>query len=171
MHKKLFIPGPTEVSEEVLNAMTKPMIGHRMKEFSEMYVGIIDDLKKVLNTEQDTVIFTSSGTAVMEAAIRNCVEEKVLCCVNGAFSERWFNIAKSCGKKADKLEVEWGEAIKAVVSVKPGMKITEEEIINFCKENIASYKKPKSVDFLDSLPKNAYGKILKREIREKYLAD
>lgn len=62
----------------------------------------------------------------------------------------------------------WGEAVKAVVSLKPGMKATEQEIIDFCKENIASYKKPKSVDFVDELPKNSYGKIIKKELREKY---
>ncbi len=62
----------------------------------------------------------------------------------------------------------WGEAIKAVVSIVPGQTITEAEIINFCKDYIASYKKPKSVDFVDELPKNNYGKIVKREVRKKY---
>jgi len=64
----------------------------------------------------------------------------------------------------------WGEAVKALIVVKPGQEITEEEIINFCKQNISSYKKPKSVDFIDEIPKNPYGKILKRELREKYWA-
>ena len=62
----------------------------------------------------------------------------------------------------------WGEAIKAVVSLVPRQSATEEELIAFCKDNIASYKKPKSVDFVDELPKNNYGKILKRELRAKY---
>ncbi len=62
----------------------------------------------------------------------------------------------------------WGEAIKAVVSLVEGESVTEEEIIAFCKNHIASYKKPKSVDFMDELPKNNYGKILKRELRAKY---
>lgn len=65
----------------------------------------------------------------------------------------------------------WGEAIKAVVSVVQGKSVTEEELISFCKENITSYKKPKSVDFMDELPKNNYGKILKRELRAKYWED
>ena len=59
----------------------------------------------------------------------------------------------------------WGEAIKAVVALVPGESATEEELINFCKDNIAGYKKPKSVDFIEALPKNNYGKILKRELR------
>ena len=62
----------------------------------------------------------------------------------------------------------WGEALKAIISLKTGMKASEEEIIDFCKQNLASYKKPKSVDFVDELPKNPYGKILKRELKEKY---
>ena len=51
-------------------------------------------------------------------------------------------------------DLKWGEAIKAVVALSPGLSATEEELIAFCKDNIASYKKPKSVDFLDALPKN-----------------
>jgi acyl-CoA synthetase (AMP-forming)/AMP-acid ligase II len=62
----------------------------------------------------------------------------------------------------------WGESVKAVVVLKPGMKASQSDIIEFCKENIASYKKPRSVEFVDSIPKNAYGKILKRELRERY---
>ena len=63
---------------------------------------------------------------------------------------------------------DWGEAVKAVVVLKSGMTATEQEIIQFCKEKLASYKKPKSVDFVSELPKTASGKILKRELREKY---
>lgn len=62
----------------------------------------------------------------------------------------------------------WGEAVKAVVSLVPGQTVTEEELIEFCRGHIASYKKPKSVDFVDEIPKSNYGKILKRELRAKY---
>ena len=62
----------------------------------------------------------------------------------------------------------WGESVKAFVVLKNGMKVTEEEIINLCKENIASYKKPRSVEFMHELPKSPTGKILKRVIREQY---
>ena len=63
---------------------------------------------------------------------------------------------------------QWGEAIKAVVSLVPETTVTEMELIDFCTEHIARYKKPRSVDFVDELPKNNYGKIVKRELREKY---
>ena len=61
--------------------------------------------------------------------------------------------------------------MKAVVSIVEGASATEDELIAFCKDHIASYKKPKSLDFVDELPKNNYGKILKRELRAKYWED
>ena len=62
----------------------------------------------------------------------------------------------------------WGESIKAVVSLLPESEVTEMDLIDFCADHIARYKRPKSVDFLEELPKNNYGKILKRELRAKY---
>ncbi len=63
---------------------------------------------------------------------------------------------------------EWGEAVKAVVVLKPGQTATEQEIIDTAKKHLASYQKPKSVDFVDALPKAPTGKILKRDLREPY---
>jgi fatty-acyl-CoA synthase len=62
----------------------------------------------------------------------------------------------------------WGEAIKAVVVLESGETTSEEEIIDFCRERIAGFKCPKSVDFVQALPKNPAGKILKRELRQRY---
>jgi acyl-CoA synthetase (AMP-forming)/AMP-acid ligase II len=63
---------------------------------------------------------------------------------------------------------QWGESVKAVVVLREGLTATEGEIIEHCKKHLASYKKPKSVDFINELPKNPYGKILRRKIKEKY---
>jgi long-chain acyl-CoA synthetase len=63
---------------------------------------------------------------------------------------------------------EWGESVKAVVVVEEGEHVSEDEIISFCKERLAGYKKPKSVDFAESLPRNPIGKLLRKELREKY---
>ncbi|KPK47482.1 MAG: hypothetical protein AMJ77_02920, partial [Dehalococcoidia bacterium SM23_28_2] len=63
---------------------------------------------------------------------------------------------------------EWGESVKAIVAPKPGETLTEEEVIEFCKEQLASYKKPKSVDFIDALPRSSAMKVLKTVLREKY---
>jgi long-chain acyl-CoA synthetase len=62
----------------------------------------------------------------------------------------------------------WGESVKAVIVLREGMTTTEDEIINFCKEHLASYKKPKSVEFWDSLPMTGSAKIKKNEIRDRY---
>jgi len=63
---------------------------------------------------------------------------------------------------------QWGENVKAIVVTKPGQTLTEEEVIEFCKEHLASYKKPRSVDFIDALPRNPAMKVLKTVLREKY---
>ncbi|CAB3745574.1 Long-chain-fatty-acid--CoA ligase [Paraburkholderia sediminicola] len=62
----------------------------------------------------------------------------------------------------------WGEAVKAVVVLRAGPGVTEEDVIEFCRTRLASYKKPKSVDFVDHLPKNAYGKVLKKDVKARY---
>ena len=64
----------------------------------------------------------------------------------------------------------WGEAVKAIVVLKPGQTATPEDIIAFARQRIAGYKVPKSVDFKDLLPRNPSGKILRRELREPYWA-
>ena len=64
----------------------------------------------------------------------------------------------------------WGEQVKALVVTNEGKRVTEAEIIEHCKRHMASYKKPQSVEFLPTLPKNAYGKVLKRELRDRYWA-
>jgi fatty-acyl-CoA synthase len=63
---------------------------------------------------------------------------------------------------------QWGESVKAVVVTKPGETLTEEEVMDFCKDHLASYKKPRSVDFIDALPRNPAMKVLKTVLREKY---
>ena len=65
----------------------------------------------------------------------------------------------------------WGEAIKAVVSIVEGQSVTAEELVAFCRDHLAGYKKPRSVDFVDELPKNNYGKVLKRELRAQFWGD
>ncbi len=108
---KYFVPGPVWVRPEVLQEMTRPMIGHRSAEFKKLFRGINADVKTLFATEQDTFVFTASGTGVMQAALENCVARRVLVTVNGAFSERWFHIAQSLGYEVDRLDAPWGQAI------------------------------------------------------------
>ena len=114
MHKKLFIPGPTEVKEEILNEMAHPVIGHRSLEFKNLHNETVLKLQKLLETGNPVFLSGSSALGVMEACARNTVREgkKVLNLTNGAFSEKWAKIFKSNGKKSKVLEIEWGKAIR-----------------------------------------------------------
>ena len=111
MHKKLFIPGPTEVREEILDVMATPMIGHRTTAYAELHQSVESKLKTLLNAERRVFLFSSSSTGVMEGAIRNCVGKKVLNTLNGEFSRRWHEIARSCGVETEVVEVEPGQAV------------------------------------------------------------
>ena len=108
----LFIPGPTDVHPAVLAAQNRPMIGHRGRDFEELFARIQPKLRAVFFTTRRVYISTSSGTGLQEAAVRNGVARKVLCCVNGSFSQRWYETALANGKDAVRLEVEWGKAVK-----------------------------------------------------------
>ena len=114
-HKRLFIPGPTEVRAENLAALAKPQIGHRSDDFKELYGRVVPKLQTLLETKDPVFLFTCSSTGVWEAAIRNCVRERVLCCMQGAFSDRWLKVAETNGKQAVPLKVEWGKAITAAM--------------------------------------------------------
>lgn len=110
-HDKLFIPGPVEVSEKILAAFAQPMIGHRGEAFRELYRAVQPRLRELFGTKQPVFLSTSSAWGVMEAAIRNVVRERVLCCMCGAFSDKWIDVARRCGKNAEPLQVGWGRQI------------------------------------------------------------
>jgi aspartate aminotransferase-like enzyme len=112
-HVKLHIPGPVEVSEKTLRAFASPMIGHRGQGFKDLYGKIQPQLQSLLYTKQLVYLSTSSAWGVMEGAIRNLVQKKVLCCMCGAFSDKWLDVAQRCGKPAEGLQVEWGSPIRA----------------------------------------------------------
>ncbi|HKQ62623.1 MAG TPA: alanine--glyoxylate aminotransferase family protein [Candidatus Polarisedimenticolaceae bacterium] len=112
-HKRLFIPGPTEVRAENLAALARPQIGHRSAEFVELYRRVIPKLQTLMGTSGKVFLFTCSSTGVWEAAVRNCVRQRVLCCMQGAFSDRWIDVAMLNGKEADPLQVDWGRGIGA----------------------------------------------------------
>ena len=110
-HLKLHIPGPVEVSEKTWQAFRTPMIGHRGQEFKDLYAKIQPQLQQLLATERLVYLSTSSAWGIMEGALRNLATKKVLCCMCGAFSDKWFNVAQRCGLEADKVQVPWGSPI------------------------------------------------------------
>src|SRR5438309_10937667 len=89
------------------------MIGHRGQRFKDLYGKFQPQLQALHSTQQLVFLSTSSAWGVMEGAIRNLVAKKVLCCMCGAFSDKWLDVAQRCGKQAEGLKVHWGSPIQA----------------------------------------------------------
>jgi len=113
MAKKLFIPGPVEVSNDVFAAMSSPMIGHRMPEYAALHQSVTSQLQTLLNTKDPVFLSTSSAFGIMEGAVRNLVQKRCANFGNGAFSTKWHDVTKRCGIKADLFTAEWGQPITA----------------------------------------------------------
>ena len=111
MSYRLYIPGPLTVSESIIKAMGKPMIGHRSKDFVALYEDMQPRLQKMFFTADPVYLGTSSAWGVMEGALRNVCKKGVLNCMNGAFSDKWFDVAKRCGKYAEALQFDWGKPV------------------------------------------------------------
>jgi len=107
----MFVPGPVDVADEVLQAQAAPMLPHRSKEFETLFQRVSERSKALFYTQYRVFLTASSGTGLQEAAVRNFVERRVLCCVNGAFAERWYEVAFSNGKQAEKLAFEWDQPV------------------------------------------------------------
>lgn len=108
---KLFIPGPTNVRREVLLEMTKPLIGHRTKEASELQKSISENAKSVFGTENEILLSTSSGTGLMEGTIRSLTLKKAAVFSIGSFGNKWYKTGIQNGVNVDKYEVPLGEHI------------------------------------------------------------
>jgi aspartate aminotransferase-like enzyme len=107
----MFVPGPVDVPPEVLAMQTQPMLPHRSKEFEVIFHRAEGKSRQVFLTQNRVFITASSGSGLQEAAIRNFVKRDVLCCVNGAFAERWYDVAVGNGKTAHRLETSWDRPI------------------------------------------------------------
>jgi aspartate aminotransferase-like enzyme len=108
----LFTPGPTPVPPQVLAALAEPVLHHRGPDFKIVYSECLERLKTVFRTERDVLLYTSSGTGLMESAVANLVSpgDRVLVVSAGYFGERWTHIARAYGAEVDELRYEWGEA-------------------------------------------------------------
>lgn len=110
--KLIMLPGPTNVSARVMNAMQKPIINHRGDSFRELYKGILAKTKRFFQTEGDTVIFSSSGTGGVEAAVWNLIRpgDTAIVPVFGEFSSRLAETVDMAGGKAVQVRTEFGKA-------------------------------------------------------------
>ncbi len=112
MKSKLFTPGPTKIPGAVLSSVGKQVLHHRTPEFSVKVRHVQDELGRLLSTRNDVLLFTCSGTAMMEAAVANLFSrgDKVICLMNGAFGERWRDICNVYGVNVVEYAVEWGQS-------------------------------------------------------------
>lgn len=104
-----FLPGPTYVLEEVRQAMTRPLMGHRSAGFKEIFARVTSGLPAVFGTSREVLIQTSSGSLIWDMAVVSGVRQNILHLTNGAFSERFQTSSKAWGKQADQVSVPWGE--------------------------------------------------------------
>lgn len=109
---RFFLPGPTEVHPEVLQALTRPMIPHRGGEMQELLQRISDPLKRLFRTRRQVLVGTCSATGFMEMAVRSGIRQRVLSLVSGAFGERFAAIAEACGRDVVRLNVPYGQTVE-----------------------------------------------------------
>jgi predicted phosphoserine aminotransferase len=107
----MFVPGPVDVDPKVLQALARPMLPHRSQEFETIFRRAWEKSRQLFYTRARVFVVTASGTGLQEAAVRNFAKRDVLACVNGAFSQRWYEVALSNGKQVDRLEVEWDRPV------------------------------------------------------------
>ena len=112
--QRLLTPGPTPLYPPALHAMMAADIHHRTEDFRKIYRSALADLKEVMGTAHDLVMFAASGTGAMDAAVTNLFSrgDKVVVCSAGKFGERWVDIAKAYGLDATVLSVPYGEVVK-----------------------------------------------------------
>ncbi|MDI6903444.1 MAG: alanine--glyoxylate aminotransferase family protein [Methanocellales archaeon] len=157
----LMIPGPVALHQRVLNAMAKPMINHRSKEFANIYEECVSILKDVFHTKNDIFILSGSGTSGMEAAVSNVVDgDDVITTVNGKFGARFKKIAELYGN-AIPVEYRWGNSVELddiKKALENGAKVvtmvhneTSVGILNPAKEVAALAKKYDALFIMDGI--------------------
>lgn len=125
----LLAPGPTPMSPRVLQAMTRPILHHRTKEFEQLMRSVSDDLKWLFQTEDDVLVLNATGTGAMEASVTNFLSrgDTALTINGGKFGDRWGQICRSYGVETVEIPVEWGHAVdpsqvKAALDANPNIK-------------------------------------------------
>ncbi len=112
MHKRLFIPGPTEVAGDVRKEMARPPVGHRSADATVVGESVIRKIQDLVHTDSPIFLSTSSSTGLMEGVARNGSKKRFLAITVGAFGDRWHQVCQANGKPVDVLEVEWGKAVR-----------------------------------------------------------
>jgi aspartate aminotransferase-like enzyme len=108
---RFFLPGPTDIRPEILAAQAGPPVPHRGAAFEALFASLQPGLRQVFGTTRPVYVSTSSATGLMEAAVRCAKPGPVLSLVNGAFAERFADIARACDRDITVLDVKWGDTV------------------------------------------------------------
>jgi aspartate aminotransferase-like enzyme len=143
---KLFSVGPVACYPEILKTMSMQMMSHRSNEYISLHYDTVEQLQEFLETKNPIFLFSSTGTGFMEAAIRNCVRNKLIVCVNGSFGQRFAEVAMANGREVVIIESKLGEPtlpeeIEAILKMEPDV------------EAIAITHNETSTGLLNDLPK------------------
>jgi len=153
-------------------------VGEIIERGDDTMIGYWKDPERTAETLRNGWLYTRDMATVDEEGYIYIVDRKADMIISGGYNIYPTEVEEVLYRHPAVFEASvigvpddlWGESVKAIVVLKEGMKATEDELIQHCKNYLSSYKKPKSVDFVRDLPKNPYGKILRRKLREKYWA-
>lgn len=111
--RRIYSPGPVEVSPFTALEMAKPIMHHRTSEFESVLAEVVDGLKYVFQTTEDMLLFAGSGTGAMEGAVVNLLNpgDRAVCVVGGKFGERWSQLVSRFGAQPVNIDVQWGRAV------------------------------------------------------------
>ena len=158
--------------------MSPGEVGEIIERGDDTMIGYWKDPALTVETIIDGWLHTRDMATVDEDGYIYIVDRKSDMIISGGFNIYPFEDEEALYRHPAVFEAavisvpddQWGESVKAVVVLKEGAAATEEELIEHCKSCLASYKKPKSIDFVAEVPKNAHGKVLRRVLRQKYWA-
>jgi long-chain acyl-CoA synthetase len=151
-------------------------VGEIIERGDDTMIGYWKDPERTAETLKDGWLYTRDMATVDEDGYIYIVDRKADMIISGGYNIYPSEVEDVLYRHPAIFEASvigvpddlWGESVKAIVVLKEGAQATEDELIQHCKNYLSSYKKPKSVDFVSDLPKNPYGKILRRKLREKY---
>lgn len=108
---KLFIPGPTHVSDDILESLATPQIGHRTPEISELINYLVKGIQDILYTKNDIYLTSFAATGLWELGTKNSVNKGILHAVNGAFSSKWALSSELNGFNSTRIDFKWGDGV------------------------------------------------------------
>ena len=108
---KLFIPGPTHVSADIMDVFSTDQIGHRTPEISELIAFIVRGIQKLLYTENHIYLVSHAATGLWEMGTKNSIKKGILHAVNGAFSSKWALSSEHLGYHTKRIDFEWGKGV------------------------------------------------------------